>query len=221
MRRLGLHVSVIHNSVRLLLPAAWLLAAIGYGSAWIANGIAGLTVTGTEMGEFVKFLPGVADGTLRVSRQLFYLPPFAIAVSIALLAGLRQLEYPVLVRALAAILALFLSVQLLPPAWSPSTLVGDEFRLQTVALILCWLLLAGMKLWGRAPAWLTGGGVATLALGAAGLSLWQFWLAKPAIDRVYGTPPATGGGLVVSAVGLALLAGLGIALSVLARQRTS
>jgi hypothetical protein len=162
------------------------------------------------MGEFVKFLPGVLDGTLVVIRQLFYLPPFAIAVSIALLIGSPQLGYPWLLRALALILAAMVSLQLLPPAWSPTSLMMAEFRLQAIALGICWLLLASFWLWGRLPAWLTGSLSAGLAMAAIGLSAWQFSVVKGAVDSVYGIAPPIGWGVPSCMVGLATLATGGI-----------
>jgi hypothetical protein len=191
--------------VRLLLPLGWVLAAIGYFGPWIAHETAGLTLSGVDMGEFVKFLPGMLDGSLLVVRQFFYLPPFAVVVSVALLIGAQRLRYPGLVRVLALILAVPVSLQLLPPAWSPATLMIPEFRLQTLALLVCWLLLAGFWLLGRLPPWLSGSISVALALAAAMLSAWQFLVVKPAIDAVYRRPPATGWGFFVCLVGLLIL----------------
>lgn len=194
------------GATRLLLPVGWVLASVGYYGPWIAHATAGLTLSGVDMGEFVKFLPGVLDGTLAVTRQLFYLPPFAVAVSIALLIGSPRLGYPWLLRVLALLLAAMVSLQLLPPAWSPTSLMMAEFRVQAIALGICWLLLASFWLWGRLPAWLTGSLSAGLAIAAIGLSAWQFSVVKPAIDSVYGVPPTIGWGFAVCMGGLAALA---------------
>jgi len=199
--------------VRLLLPAGWLLAAVGYYGAWISHPTSALTLSGGDMAEFVKFLPGVLDGSLRVHRQLFYLPPGAVVAGVALLAGARRLSYPLLLRLLAVGLAVPLSLQLLPPAWSPASLVTAEFRWQVLGLGVCWFLLAGFWLWGRAPARLVGGLTSLLALAAGGLSVWQFLTVKPAIAVVYGRSPAMGWGLVVSLAGLAIMAGSGAVLA--------
>jgi hypothetical protein len=184
----------------------WVLASVGYYGPWIAHATAGLTLSGVDMGEFVKFLPGVLDGTLPVTRQMFYLPPFAAAVTIALLIGSPRLGYPWLLRVPALLLAALVSLQLLPPAWSPASLMTAEFRLQTITLGLCWLLLAGFWIWGRLPAWLTGSLSAGMAIAAIGLSGWQFYIVKAAIDSVYGVPPAIGWGFVLCMAGLAALA---------------
>jgi hypothetical protein len=194
------------GGIRVLLPLGWLLAATGYYGPWIAHGTAALTLSGSDMGEFVKFLPGVLDGTLTVARQLFYLPPLAVVLSVGLLVGSAQLGYPGLLRAVILFLAVPVSLQLLPPAWSIPSLTTPEFRAQTIALGVSWLFLAGFCLWGRVPPWLTGSLSAALSLAALGLVIWQFLLVKPAIDQVYGRPPTAGWGLYLCMVGLVTMA---------------
>jgi hypothetical protein len=192
--------------VRWLLPAGWLLAALGFFGPWIAHPTAALSLSGSDMAEFVKFLPAFLDGSLRLLRQLFYLPPFAVAVSIALLIGLDSLRYSRFVRAVALLLAVPVSLQLLPPAWSPASLIGSEFRAQTLALGVCWLLLACFWLYERLPAWLLGSVSAVLCLLAIFLPGWQFVTAKPAIDEVYSMPLSPGWGIVLCFIGLAIVA---------------
>ena len=191
--------------VVVLLLVGWLLAAVGYWGPWIAHATAGLTLSGVDMAEFVKFLPGALDGSLRIVRQLFYLPPSVVVVTVALLIGSRRLRFPWFVQLVVLVLALPVSLQILPPAWSPATLRSPEFRLQTLALVTSWLLLATFWIWGRLPSWLTGSLTAVLALAAISLSLWQLWVVKPAIDAVYGTPPPIGWGFYVCLVGLLIL----------------
>ena len=194
---------------RLLLPMGWVLAAVGYYGPWIAHPTVALTLSGVDLGEFVKFLPGVLDGSLPMVRQLFYLPPLAVVVSVALLIGSRRLSYPWPLRVLALLLAVPVSLQLLPPAWSPSSLITAEFRLQVIALGICWLLLAGFGLWGRLPGWITASLSVLLSLAAVTLSSWQFLEVKPAIDQVYGSQRAlapVGWGFFLCLVGLLLVA---------------
>jgi hypothetical protein len=191
--------------VRLLLPLGWLLAAVGYYGPWISHPAAALTLSGVDLGEFVKFLPGVLDGSLSVARHSFYLPPLSVVVSVALLIGAQRLRYPWPMRLLVLGLAVPVSLQLLPPAWSPSSLTSAEFRLQTIALGICWLLLAGFWLLGRLPPWLTGSVSAVLSVATIGLSAWQLWVVKPEIDAVYGGPPPVGWGFYLCMIGLAVL----------------
>jgi hypothetical protein len=192
--------------VRLLLPFGWALAAIGYYGPWISHSTAGLTLSGVDMGEFVKFLPGVLDGSLVVIRQFFYLPPLATVVSAALLTGSRRLAYPWFVRTTILLSAVPVSLQLLPPAWSPASLMTAEFRLQTVALVVTWVLLATFWLWGRLPSWLTGTLAAVLNLVAIVLSAWQMMLVKPAVDQVYRLGPSVGWGFFLCMTGLGITA---------------
>jgi hypothetical protein len=204
--------------MRLLLPLGWLLAAMGYYGPWIGHAMAALTLSGVDMGEFVKFLPSVLDGSLTIVRQLFYLPPLAIVVGVALLASSRQLRFAWPLRILMPVLAVPVSLQLLPPAWSPASLMTPEFRLQTMAMGVCWLLLAGSWLLGKAPLWLAGLVAAVLSLAAGTLSAWQYLAVKPAIDAVYRTPPTAGWGFFLCMAGLALLVVAGISLVFRAQQ---
>ncbi|MGQ9598371.1 MAG: hypothetical protein ACUVWZ_03035 [Anaerolineae bacterium] len=184
------------------------MSAVGYYSPWIAHPTAALTLTGIDMGEFVKFLPQVLNGTLQVMRFLFYLPPLAVVVSVAIFVLSPRLNYPKSLRFLAYTLAILTSLQLLPPAWSPANLLKAEFRLQTISLLASWLLLAGSWLWGRRPTLFAVLLSATISLAAGGLSTWQFWQVKPAVDLIYGLPPSVGWGFFLCTVGL-LVTGFG------------
>jgi hypothetical protein len=97
------------------------------------------------------------------------------------------------------------SLQLLPPAWSPASLLTPEFRAQTVALGLSWLLLATFWLWGRLPGWLTGALYGLICAATLALSAWQYARAKPAIDTVYRTAPPVGWGFAICMLGLGIL----------------
>lgn len=195
------------TAVRVLLPTGWALAAVGFFGPWISHPAVGLVLSGVDMGEFVKFLPSVLSGATAAYRQLFYMPPVAIIVSIALFIASKRLRLPAFIRALAIGIAVPLSLQLLPPAWSPSSLLTPEFRLQTVALGVCWLLLAGSWLLANLPPWLSGLLSAMLSVAAVALPLWQYLALKPSINEVYGKPPAVGWGLPICLVGLSITAG--------------
>ena len=192
------------TALRWILPIGWCLAVAGFLGPWISHPTAALSLAGVDMSEFVKFLPGVVDGSLKLIRLWFYLPPFAVTVSIALLVGSRRLDYAKLWQALGVLLAIPVSLQLLPPAWSPGSLMTAEFRAQALAIGISWLLLATFWLVGRLPPWLSGSLSAALCLSALVLPLWQYLTAKPAIDEVYGVPPSTGWGLLLCLAGLTL-----------------
>lgn len=196
----------------------WLVAAVGYYGPWIAHATAALTLSGADMGEFVKFLPGILDGTQSIARQLFYLPPFAVAVSVAMLIGSYRLQFPWFLRFPVLCLAFLASLQLLPPAWSPSSLLTAEFRLQTVALCVCWLLLACHWLLGRLKLRWTASVSAAISLVSVALCVWQFFLAKPEIDKVYGNAVQVGWGFYLCMAGLPIIV-IGSLVPVLRAQR--
>jgi hypothetical protein len=196
--------------VRVLLPLGWAMAGIGYYGPWIAHPTAALTLSGVDMGEFVKFLPEVLNGSLRVARHVFYLPPFAVVVGIALLVGSRRLRYSWPLRLSILVLAVPVSLQLLPPAWSPDSLMTVEFRLQALALGACWLLLAGSWPLGNLPLRLVGSLASVLALVAGSLSAWEFWSVKPAIDQMYRLSPSIGWGFFLCLAGLVIVTGAGL-----------
>ena len=196
----------IRSHFRWLLLVGWLAAALGTCGPWVSHSTAALSLSGADLGEFVKFLPQVQDGSLPVQRQVFYLPAVAIVAGIALLAGSAQLRYPGFLRVLALLLALLISLHLLPPAWSPASLSTGEFRLQAIALLVCWLLLAGFWLLARLPLWLSGSFAAALALLSSVLTAWQTRLIMPAINSIYGTPSSLGWGFYVSHAGLLVAA---------------
>ena len=203
------------------MPFGWVLATVGYYGPWIAHKAAALTLTGSDMGEFVKFLPDVLDGSLRLVRQFFYLPPIAVALSVALLVGSRSLGYSWLLRGAILALAAVASIQLLPPAWSPVSLMTSEFCLQPIALGLCWLALGGFWFLGRLPLRATGLVSCGVAAVASILSIWQFLNVKSTIDMTYDAlpAPAVGWGCVVCIIGLAVLTSTGAALVLLAGNR--
>lgn len=205
-------------ATRLLLPLGWALTAIGYYGPWIDHATAALTLSGSDMAEFVKFLPGVLAGTLHIGRQLFYLPPLAVVSGVALVIASRRLAYPWPFRLLAVVLCVPLSLQLLPPAWSPTSLATPEFRLQAIGLALSWLLLAGFWLLARLPVWFSGLLTAGLAVAAGALPTWQLVLVKPAIDAIYGRAPALGWGIFLCLSGLAIVALAGVMLALQARK---
>lgn len=203
---------------RVLLPLGCVLATIGYYGPWIGHATAALTLSGSDMAEFVKFLPGVLAGSLSVVRQLFYLPPLAVVSSVALLIASKRLAYPWQLRLLVLLVCVPLSLQVLPPAWSPASLATPEFRPQAAGVALCWLMLAASWLLARLPAWFSGPLTAGLSLAAGALAAWQMAVVKPAIDAVYGTAPTLGWGIFLCLAGLALLTTAGVTLTLRVRQ---
>jgi len=190
--------------VRLALVIALLVALAGYFGPWVAHKAAALVLTGQDMGEFVKFLPTVRSGELRVVRELFYLPLLAGSLGLALAAGNRRLRYPWPLRWLLPVLAVPAALSMLPPAWTPQLMMTREFRLQAAAMVLClgcailsWLLRRVEPMVLEA---ITG----ALVLLAGSVPVWEFLRVRAAIDEVYGRPVTLGWGLWLMPVGFAL-----------------
>lgn len=181
------------------------LAAVGYLGPWVAHPTAGLTLTGPDLGEFVKFLPGGAPP----GRQLFYAP----AVAVALLVALYAQRYPWVVRAPLLLVGLLMSLQLLPPAWNLAVLRSSELRAQTLALAACWILLAAHAWLGRVPRRWSGVGATLASLAAGILITWQYLRLRPAVGAVYSASAAylpVGWGVVLCLTGLVAAAGAGL-----------
>ncbi len=125
----------------LAITLAGLIGLIGYYGPWVPHKVAGLVVIGLDLAEYVKFIPEFASGKITFRREIFYLPLFAASLGASLLASRRVL--PTWSRWLIAVLAIPLALAILPPAWSPGILLQAEFRLQTLAIVFCLLLVLG------------------------------------------------------------------------------
>ena len=196
-----------------LLVLALLIGTAGYWGPWIAHRTAALVLIGQDLGEFVKFLPEVRNGTVPMLRQLFYLPPFCACCILALLAASPTLRYHWLVRALLLLTILPLSLALLPPVFSIPVLRSDQFRLQVFGVILCWALIPATLLLRRLPAILQTALIAILGLLGALPALWQFLVILPAIQSVYHAPIHIGWGLIATTLGFLAAALLGFVLT--------
>jgi hypothetical protein len=192
--------------VRWILLGGLLIAAFGASFApWVDRPAAALVLTAPDLAEFVKFLPEVRDGSLKVHRLLFLLPLFVATLGLVLTANARRLAYPRWVRWPVLVIAVLLSLALLPPVWSPAVLLSAEFRLQTLACLLC-LGLVAVSGWLKRIAARPLLALLTLAsLVAPALALWQFFVVRKAIERAYASAIVPGWGTWLTMVGCALL----------------
>ena len=208
------------RTTSILLVLALLIGTAGYWGPWIAHRTAALILIGQDLGEFVKFLPEVRNGTVPMLRQIFYLPPFCACCILALLAASPTLRYHWFVRGLFLLAILPLSLALLPPVFSIPVLKSEEFRLQVIGVIFCWALIPATLLLSRLPAVLQTTLIATLGLLGALLPLWQFLVILPAIQSVYHAPIHIGWGLIATGCGFLIIALLGLLLTLqLVRRR--
>jgi hypothetical protein len=180
------------------LPLAALLTLVGY----FGHRAAGLVVTGLDLGEYVKFLHPVRSGEITLWREGFYLPLIAASVALSLYAYRREMAYPWPLKVLLLIVSGVAALNLLPPAWSPPLLLTPEFRLLTMAMLLCLGLAAISPFLALLPAWISDLIAGTLSVAALWLPVQNFLRVLPAIADLYGHPLAPGWGPWLMGTGL-------------------
>ncbi len=173
---------------RWLLPSGLLLALAGYFGPWIGHRVAGLVITGLDLGEYVKFLPDIREGRIMIWRQGFYAPLVAVSAASLFAAYRKDFDVRWWLRLSCLALAGIAALNLVPPAWTPARLIEPEFRLQTVTLLL---LLAGVALspfLALLPRRLVVTLVTLLTLIAIAAPLHGFLRVLPAIRTLYNEP---------------------------------
>ncbi len=199
-------------AARILLPILTLLALAGYWAPWVNHKAVALILTGLDLGEFVKFLPEVRAGEVRLMREVFYLPLFWGSCVLTLLAlAAKGRSYSSALRAGMLLLAWAMALAMLPPVWTPQTLLSPEFRKQTAAIVFCLALPGLFPLLGRLPfrAAAAAGGV--LAVPTLMLPALAFKAVLPCIARLYGHPVTPGWGFWLMEAGLLGFIGLAAA----------
>lgn len=198
---------------RLLLFLGLTTALVGYFRIWLPGPAAGLQIIGIEMGEWIKFL-GVGP-----RRDLFYLPPIAMGLVIALLASSWSNDRPRtwVARGLAVAVAMLsfpaiAVIQLEPPGeWL--------LRLGLIALVAV-VAVAGLVFSRRAAVspwlWLSIAVVATLG---AVLPALQYFAVRPVVEAIMRRPIGIGLGVWINTVGLLLVAAVALAESFNLRRR--
>jgi hypothetical protein len=186
------------------------LALVGYWGPWVNHKTAALVLSGLDMAEFVKFLPGVRAGTEFMIRELFYLPPLAAALCLTLIGSNRLWRYPLWARAILVVIAVVLAIIVLPPyPFIFQALSSDEFRRQFLMGAGCLAVIAVSLLYRRLPRTAVAGLLTTVSLAGAIPPLWQFLSIRSALDRVYGQPIHIGWGLWLTVTGFLVVAGAG------------
>jgi hypothetical protein len=186
------------------------LALVGYWGPWVDHKTAALVLSGLDMAEFVKFLPGVRAGTEFMIRELFYLPPLAAGLCLALTGSNRLWRYPLWARAIMVTAAVTLAIIVLPPyPFIFQALGSDEFRRQFLMGAGCLAVIGGTLLYRRLPRAVVAGLLIVVSLVGAIPPLWQFFSIRSALDTVYGQPIRIGWGLWLMAAGFVIVAGAG------------
>ena len=190
---------------RWLLPLSALLTLVGYFGPWVPHRVAGLVITGLDLGEYVKFLPVVRSGEVTLWREGFYLPLVAVSLALTLAAFRREWRYGWPLRALLLAGAGIAALNLLPPAWDQSTFGNPAFRQQIQALALCLGAAAFSPLLALLPHRVNRLLVLGLSLAALWFPARDFLRVLPAIRELYHQPLAPGWGLYLTVIGLLLL----------------
>lgn len=196
------------------------LALVGVWGTWVPHRAAALVLSGWDLAEYVKFLPGVA-----ATRELFYLPVWCAGIALTLISSQgshkptnnlipRQANIRTQ-RVILILIALALMVAILPPY--PHTLTGyrsGEFRwrfILGVSGILAVFVSGFSTKWpGRA----VGALLVLLALVAAAPALWQFLEVREAIEGIYGASLGWGWGLGLFLMGWGLVSAIGVRWSI-------
>lgn len=189
--------------MRWLLPVALLLALVGYFGPWVNHPVAGLVITGLDLGEYVKFLPIIRAGSVTIWRPGFYAPLVAISAVASLTAYRRDFAYRWWLRLPLLGIAIVAALNLVPPAWTPTRLLEAEFRWQTGSLLV---LLAGVALspfLALLPRWLATTIATLLNLIAIGVPLSAFFQILPAIQALYNQPVGAAWGMWIMTAALA------------------
>jgi len=191
-------------------PLGIILALVGYWGPWVNHKTAALVLSGLDMAEFVKFLPGVRAGTEFMIRELFYLPPLAAALCLALMGSNQHLRYPLWARAIMVMAAVALATIVLPPyPFILQALSSDEFRRQFLAAAGCLAITVGFLLYRCLPRAVMAALLIVVSLAGAIPPVWQFFSIRSALDRVYGQPIHVGWGLWLMVAGFLVVTGAG------------
>lgn len=198
---------------RLLLFLGLTTALVGYFRIWLPGPAAGLQIIGIEMGEWIKFL------SVGPRRDLFYLPPIAMGLVIALLASSwpNDRSRTWVARGLAVAVAMLsfpaiAVIQLEPPGeWL--------LRLGLIALVAV-VAVAGSVFSRRAAVspwlWLS---IAVMATLGAVLPALQYFAVRPVVEAIIRRPIGIGLGVWINTVGLLLVAAVALAESFNLRRR--
>jgi hypothetical protein len=193
-----------------LVPLGIAMALIGYWGPWVNHKTAALVLSGLDMAEFVKFLPEVRAGAVFMIRELFYLPPLAAALCLALIGSNRHLRYPLWARAIMVMAAIILAIIVLPPyPFILQALSSDEFRRQFLMGAGCLAVIAASLLYRRLPGAVMAALLIVVSLAGAIPSVWQLLSIRSALDRVYGQPIHVGWGLWLMVAGFLVVVASG------------
>lgn len=101
--------------IRWLLAFGLILTLAGYFAPWVAHPVSGLSVTGLDLGEYVKFLPLFRNATLSIWREGLYSPLVAVSASASFAAFRPGFGYRLPARIILLLVSVIAALNLLPP----------------------------------------------------------------------------------------------------------
>ena len=214
--------SNVRSWLALVLLVGLLLAVLAYWAPWVDHTAAALRLSGQDLGEFVKFVPAIRRGEERFPRQLFYIPPLAVTLSLVLLSTNQSLPYPRWLRSVVLASSIVVLLGLLPPSWGhPRDLFSAEFRLQGVGILLGAGAAAAHGLYRRLSLRFSASLILVLASAALFAPQAAFWVVRPRIWSAYATPTIhLGWGLWLHIVAWLVIAACTGALLISSQQNT-
>jgi hypothetical protein len=199
------------SKIAIILKLGFSSVLLAYFLVWLPQRVAGLSFIGLEIGEWVKFLPGVRAGEYFASRTLFYIPPITLALMIlAWTLGWSNHRWQTWATRL---LAVIISLLAFPALESIRFEASDQWlpRIVLVILVIACSLLAGLATRLREQ-WITIISASVyLLLGLAGaiLPAWTYLVLRPEISVLFGESVGVGPGIWLNAFGNLLVAGVG------------
>ena len=172
------------------------LALAGVWGAWVPHRSAALVLSGWDLAEFVRFVPGTST-----TPVMFYLPAWCAGIALVLITGQStgQSSSRSIVKSTARlgsmVIALGLMLAILPPY--PHLMNGyqsAEFRGRFFLGVIGTLVILPSCFGQRWPVRLVGGALVTLAMVGVIPALWQFLKVRGAIEAVYGASLGWGWG---------------------------
>lgn len=168
---------------------------VGYLTVWLPNQAAGLALLGIEIGEWIKLLPEAQSGQVW-AREIFYLPPIALGLFLALQTNSwsNKKWQTWVMRGLA------IGVSLLTmPALEAIRFEGKSEWLTRILLIGFVILIAGsvtflppqIAHYSLIPIGLIGGALPTVL----------FWQVQGVVSYLLGTPLGVGLGVWLNLIG--------------------
>ncbi|MEM7345279.1 MAG: hypothetical protein AAF485_13655 [Chloroflexota bacterium] len=133
----------IHHNNQYKVTTSWLfvggLLLTGIGAAfapWVWQDGVALQITAPGLAEFVKFLPEVRSGQLQINRLQSLYPLFVVILSWVISIANQELSLPLWLKGILLIGVVPLGLAALSPVWTPEILVAEEFRSQTIIVVI-------------------------------------------------------------------------------------